>query len=177
MEEESFLSIGGVRFKRLYGMMELDPTPILDDGGDATLLIHEGVEFERTGVIPPVDSTDNAEYKSRTVFASWGSKRKRRSFLAWALQNILRGVSEETTTGVHRLIERMENGSLLFPAINVNDSVTKSKFDNVYGCRHSLVDAIMRATDVLISGNVFLFVVMEMWVRALQSLCEDSTHV
>ncbi|MBM74089.1 MAG: adenosylhomocysteinase [Proteobacteria bacterium] len=128
------------------------PNLILDDGGDATLLIHDGVKFERTGEIPAVESTDNEEYK--VVLSLLHEVRKEKGDRFWhELSKNIRGVSEETTTGVHRLIERMENNSLLFPAINVNDSVTKSKFDNVYGCRHSLIDAIMRATDVLISGK------------------------
>ena len=128
------------------------PNLILDDGGDATLLIHQGVEFEKSGVIPAVDSTDNAEYK--VVLSVLHAVRREKGDTFWHnLAKHIRGVSEETTTGVHRLIERMNDGTLLFPGINVNDSVTKSKFDNVYGCRHSLVDAIMRATDVLISGK------------------------
>jgi len=131
------------------------PNLILDDGGDATLLIHKGIEFERTGTIPAVDSTDNAEFK--VVLSILHAVRAEKGDNFWhELAKDIRGVSEETTTGVHRLIERMNEGTLLFPAINVNDSVTKSKFDNVYGCRHSLVDAIMRATDVLISGKRIL---------------------
>jgi adenosylhomocysteinase len=128
------------------------PNLILDDGGDATLLIHKGIEFERSGTIPAVDSTDNAEFK--VVLSILHAVRSEKGDNFWhELAKDIRGVSEETTTGVHRLIERMNEDTLLFPAINVNDSVTKSKFDNVYGCRHSLVDAIMRATDVLLSGK------------------------
>ncbi len=128
------------------------PNLILDDGGDATLLIHLGVEYERSGTIPAVDSTDNEELK--IILSLLHDVRASKGDGFWhALSKDIRGVSEETTTGVHRLYERQNNGTLLFPAINVNDSVTKSKFDNVYGCRHSLVDAIMRATDVLISGK------------------------
>jgi adenosylhomocysteinase len=128
------------------------PNLILDDGGDATLLIHLGVEYERSGTIPAVDSTDNGELQIILNLLHQVRAEKGDGF--WqALSKDIRGVSEETTTGVHRLYERSQDNSLLFPAINVNDSVTKSKFDNVYGCRHSLVDAIMRATDVLISGK------------------------
>ena len=148
-----FQSIGGVHFKHSFWTDASGPNLILDDGGDATLLIHKGIEFERTGTIPAVDSTDNAEFK--VVLSILHAVRAEKGDKFWhGLAKDIRGVSEETTTGVHRLIERMNEGTLLFPgAINVNDSVTKSKFDNVYGCRHSLVDAIMRATDVLISGK------------------------
>ncbi len=128
------------------------PNLILDDGGDATLLVHLGREYEVSGTIPAVDTADSEEHGCilqllHDVRASAGDK-------FWhELAAPIRGVSEETTTGVHRLYERVDAGTLLFPAINVNDSVTKSKFDNVYGCRHSLVDAIMRATDVMIAGK------------------------
>ena len=125
---------------------------ILDDGGDATLLIHLGVQYERDGTIPAVETADSEEF--RVVLSILHSVREEKGDRFWhELSKNIRGVSEETTTGVHRLVERNNDGSLLFPAINVNDSVTKSKFDNVYGCRHSLVDAIMRATDILISGK------------------------
>jgi adenosylhomocysteinase len=129
------------------------PNLILDDGGDATLLVHKGVEYEKTGVVPAFDAENEAE--------EWGV------ILGLLRQEIakdpqrwtrvaadLRGVSEETTTGVHRLYQMMEAGELLFPAINVNDSVTKSKFDNLYGCRHSLTDGILRASDVMLAGKV-----------------------
>jgi adenosylhomocysteinase len=125
---------------------------LLDDGGDATLLVHKGVEFESAGAVPqPVDS-DPLEYQVilevlRRSLAADGER-----FTRIAAGII--GVSEETTTGVHRLYELARTGDLLFPAINVNDSVTKSKFDNRYGCRHSLIDGINRATDVLIGGKV-----------------------
>ncbi|TAK69137.1 MAG: adenosylhomocysteinase [Actinomycetota bacterium] len=130
----------------------LGPNMILDDGGDATLLVHKGVEFEAAGAVPDTAATDSEEYA--VILASL-----RRSLAAdatrWTrLAPGIRGVTEETTTGVHRLYEMMRAGALLFPAINVNDSVTKSKFDNRYGCRHSLVDGINRATDVLIGGKV-----------------------
>ncbi len=131
---------------------ESGPTLILDDGGDATLVVHMGCEFEESGTIPAVDTAESEEFKS--VLALLHAVRAAKGDRFWRdLASSIRGVSEETTTGVHRLYERVENGTLLFGAINVNDSVTKSKFDNVYGCRHSLVDAIMRATDVLIAGK------------------------
>ena len=128
------------------------PNMLLDDGGDITLLVHKGVEFEKAGVVPPQDSTDNEEYKEvlRVLARSLEADPQRWTRIA---ADIL-GVTEETTTGVHRLYERFKEGSLLFPAINVNDSVTKSKFDNKYGCRHSLVDGINRATDVMLAGKV-----------------------
>jgi len=131
------------------------PNLLVDDGGDATLLIHEGVkaekEFKENGTLPDPDSTDNDEFKIvltliRTVLQQDPQKWTRMAAL-------IHGVSEETTTGVHRLHQMAENNTLLFPAINVNDSVTKSKFDNVYGCRHSLPDGIMRATDVMLAGK------------------------
>ncbi|HET6166898.1 MAG TPA: adenosylhomocysteinase, partial [Marmoricola sp.] len=128
------------------------PNMLLDDGGDITLLVHKGLEFEKAGVVPPQDSTDNEEYKEvlRVLARSLENDPQRWTNIA----NGIKGVTEETTTGVHRLYERFKEGSLLFPAINVNDSVTKSKFDNKYGCRHSLVDGINRATDVMIGGKV-----------------------
>lgn len=128
---------------------------ILDDGGDATLLLHLGVEHERANTLPDLSSAGSEE--ERVIFELIHQVREERGVEFWQkLSADIRGVSEETTTGVLRLVERQANDSLLFPAINVNDSVTKSKFDNVYGCRHSLVDAIMRATDVLISGKRIL---------------------
>ena len=125
---------------------------ILDDGGDATLLVHKGVEFERAGAVPDPSTADNEEFAVvlgllRDVLADDDRRWHR-------MADGLLGVTEETTTGVHRLYQMMESGSLLFPAINVNDSVTKSKFDNLYGCRHSLVDGICRATDVMLAGKV-----------------------
>jgi adenosylhomocysteinase len=128
------------------------PNMILDDGGDATLLVHKGCEFERAGAVPPAEAADSEEAVVvldllRRSLAEDGQRWTR-------LAAGVRGVTEETTTGVHRLYEMQHNGTLLFPAINVNDSVTKSKFDNRYGCRHSLVDGINRATDVLIGGKV-----------------------
>lgn len=127
------------------------PNLILDDGGDATLLVHKGFEFNNKGSVPGLDTTDN---KEEQVILSLLAQLQGIDANFWKpYAETIRGVSEETTTGVHRLYEMQKDGSLLFPGINVNDSVTKSKFDNVYGCRHSLVDAIMRATDVLISGK------------------------
>ena len=128
------------------------PTLIVDDGGDATLLIHLGYEHEQAGTLPDPASTDNAE--EQVIFEMIRAVRADKGNTFWTeMASKLRGVSEETTTGVMRLNERAAAGTLLFPAINVNDSVTKSKFDNVYGCRHSLVDAIMRATDVMLAGK------------------------
>jgi adenosylhomocysteinase len=131
---------------------EAGPNMILDDGGDATLLVHLGVEYEKEGSVPSPDSTDNAElYEILTLLTEQIGQTPTK----WtSVANGVKGVTEETTTGVHRLYERQRDGALLFPAINVNDSVTKSKFDNKYGCRHSLIDGINRATDVLIGGKV-----------------------
>ncbi len=128
------------------------PNLILDDGGDATLLVHKGVEFERAGAVPAASADDSAEYRIvlDTLRASVARDPQRFTRMAPGIV----GVSEETTTGVHRLYELAAAGGLLFPAINVNDSVTKSKFDNTYGIRHSLPDGINRATDVLIGGKV-----------------------
>ncbi len=129
------------------------PDLIVDDGGDATLLIHKGVEFEKTGVVPDFDADNEPE--------EWGVilDLLRRELVGnpgrWQrTADGMIGVSEETTTGVHRLYQMEEAGSLLFPAINVNDSVTKSKFDNIYGCRHSVIDGINRASDVMLSGKL-----------------------
>eukprot|EP00188_Purpureofilum_apyrenoidigerum_P006258 Plantae.Rhodophyta-Purpureofilum_apyrenoidigerum.ctg9402.p1 GENE.Plantae.Rhodophyta-Purpureofilum_apyrenoidigerum.ctg9402~~Plantae.Rhodophyta-Purpureofilum_apyrenoidigerum.ctg9402.p1 ORF type:complete len:491 (-),score=94.84 Plantae.Rhodophyta-Purpureofilum_apyrenoidigerum.ctg9402:215-1687(-) len=131
------------------------PDIIVDDGGDATLLIHEGfkaeVAYEKDGTQPDPGSTDNEELKCVLTIIRDGLKTNPKRWRSMAERLV--GVSEETTTGVHRLIERAREGSLLFPAINVNDCVTKSKFDNVYGCRHSLPDGIMRATDVMLAGK------------------------
>merc|ERR1719316_1795349 len=131
---------------------------LIDDGGDATLLIHKGREFEekfaKDGSLPDPNSTTNPEFKCvlQTIKDSIGADKTK-----WTrMSKICKGVSEETTTGVLRLKEMAAKGELLFPAINVNDCVTKSKFDNVYGCRHSLPDGIMRATDVMIGGKIAL---------------------
>ncbi len=127
------------------------PNMILDDGGDVTLLVHKGVEFEKAGVVPSSDETHSDEYKVilDTLRRSLAEDPQRFTNIAAGIQ----GVTEETTTGVMRLYEFAKAGTLLFPAINVNDSVTKSKFDNLYGCRHSLVDGIFRATDVMLAGK------------------------
>ncbi|HET6728172.1 MAG TPA: adenosylhomocysteinase [Jiangellaceae bacterium] len=128
------------------------PNMLLDDGGDATLLVHKGVEFEKAGSVPEATSTDSPE--KRVVLAALARSLSEDSGRWTAVAEQIKGVTEETTTGVHRLYEMHRDRTLLFPAINVNDSVTKSKFDNRYGCRHSLVDGINRATDVLIGGKV-----------------------
>jgi len=128
------------------------PNLILDDGGDATMLVHKGLEYEKAGAIPETSEDDSEEW---SVFLD-----RLRSIAAedpgffGRIAPAIRGVSEETTTGVHRLYQMLEAGELLFPAINVNDAVTKSKFDNLYGCRHSLIDGINRGTDVMIGGKV-----------------------
>ncbi len=132
------------------------PNMILDDGGDATLLVHKGADYEAAGSIPEPKADDNEEWKAildvlkRTI--NDGSTK-------WSdICNSVKGVTEETTTGVHRLYQMMEAGELRFPAMNVNDSVTKSKFDNLYGCRESLLDGIKRATDVMIAGKICIVV-------------------
>jgi adenosylhomocysteinase len=128
------------------------PNMILDDGGDATLLVHKGREFELAGAVPHPESADSEEY---SVILRLLQRSLTESTTRWTtIAAGIKGVTEETTTGVHRLYEMFNEGQLLFPAINVNDSVTKSKFDNKYGCRHSLVDGINRATDTLIGGKV-----------------------
>jgi adenosylhomocysteinase len=143
--------------ERLFEFTAADGSPagpnmILDDGGDATLLVHKGVQFERAGAVPAATEADSHEYRVilDVLRRSLASNPTRFTDIAAGI----RGVSEETTTGVHRLYEFARSGELLFPAINVNDAVTKSKFDNKYGCRHSLIDGINRATDVLIGGKV-----------------------
>jgi adenosylhomocysteinase len=131
---------------------EEGPNMILDDGGDATLLVHKGTEFEAAGAVPDDAPGDSEEYG---VILALLRKTLAEDPQRWTkIGQGIKGVTEETTTGVHRLYEMTEAGTLLFPAINVNDSVTKSKFDNLYGCRHSLVDGINRATDVMIGGKV-----------------------
>jgi adenosylhomocysteinase len=128
------------------------PNMILDDGGDATLLLHKGVDFEKAGAVPAPKAGDNEEWVAilgvlkRTLEKKPGFWQK--------MADSVKGVTEETTTGVHRLYHMQETGELLFPAMNVNDSVTKSKFDNLYGCRESLIDGIKRATDVMIAGKI-----------------------
>src|SRR5687768_5814355 len=128
------------------------PNMILDDGGDATMLVHLGTEFEKAGAVPADGDDDSDEFK---VVLSVLRRTLAESPSLWTqIGNQIKGVTEETTTGVHRLYQRHEAGTLLFPAINVNDSVTKSKFDNLYGIRHSLIDGINRATDVMIGGKI-----------------------
>jgi len=128
------------------------PNLILDDGGDATMLVHQGVEFNAAGSVPSPDTADSEEFQ--VVLTLLTALQEDDASFWKSLATDLIGVTEETTTGVHRLYQMQEAGDLLFPAINVNDSVTKSKFDNLYGCRHSLVDGIMRATDVMLAGKV-----------------------
>jgi len=128
------------------------PNMILDDGGDATLLVHKGVEFEKAGAVPDAKDGDNEEYVAildvlRRNLPVDNTKWQK-------MAESIQGVTEETTTGVHRLYQMVKAGELLFPAMNVNDSVTKSKFDNLYGCRESLLDGIKRATDVMIAGKI-----------------------
>jgi adenosylhomocysteinase len=128
------------------------PTQIVDDGGDATLLLHKGVEFEAAGKVPLPASGDSEEY---AVVLRLLARELREDPRRWTrVAKDCAGVTEETTTGVHRLYEMQKAGTLLFPAINVNDSVTKSKFDNLYGCRHSLIDGLNRATDVMLAGKL-----------------------
>jgi adenosylhomocysteinase len=129
------------------------PNMLLDDGGDATLLVHRGVEYEKAGAVPAFDEANEPE--------EWGvildllRRSLARDPQRWTrIAAGIKGVTEETTTGVHRLYEMARNGTLLFPAINVNDSVTKSKFDNIYGCRHSVIDGLNRATDVMLAGKL-----------------------
>jgi adenosylhomocysteinase len=127
------------------------PNMILDDGGDATLLVHKGSEYEKAGAVPDPESADSEEFQ---VILRLLTRTLSEDPQKWTkIGERVKGVTEETTTGVHRLYEMQEAGTLLFPAINVNDSVTKSKFDNLYGCRHSLIDGINRATDVMIAGK------------------------
>jgi adenosylhomocysteinase len=128
------------------------PNMILDDGGDATLLVHKGAEFEKAGAVPAAKDGDNEEW---VAILDVLRRNLEKDNTKW--QNIadsIKGVTEETTTGVHRLYEMQKNGELMFPAMNVNDSVTKSKFDNLYGCRESLLDGIKRATDVMVAGKI-----------------------
>jgi len=129
------------------------PNMLLDDGGDATLLVHKGVEFEKAGAVPAFDETSDPEEWGVILGLLRDEQRKHPGRWTRVAAQI-KGVTEETTTGVHRLYEMMKAGTLLFPAINVNDSVTKSKFDNVYGCRHSVIDGLNRATDVMIGGKL-----------------------
>ncbi len=128
------------------------PNMILDDGGDATMLVIKGMEWEKAGKVPAVTADDAEDWREFVALVAASSKQDPGKWTKTA--EAIRGVTEETTTGVHRLYQMQEQGVLPFPAMNVNDSVTKSKFDNIYGCRHSLVDGIMRATDVMLAGKV-----------------------
>jgi adenosylhomocysteinase len=146
LEEYWWCTFQALRFEGGKG-----PNLIVDDGGDATLLVHKGFEFNRAKKVPPASTAGSSE---EAIILGLLAEVQGEDPHYWEpIAQAIRGVSEETTTGVHRLYERQKEGTLLFPAINVNDSVTKSKFDNLYGCRHSLVDAIMRATDVMIAGK------------------------
>jgi adenosylhomocysteinase len=129
------------------------PNMLLDDGGDATLLVHKGAEFEKAGKIPAFDPKNDPE-EWGTILDLLRAEAKNHPGRWTNVAADIKGVTEETTTGVHRLYEMMKAGTLLFPAINVNDSVTKSKFDNIYGCRHSVIDGLNRATDVMLAGKV-----------------------
>ena len=129
------------------------PTLIVDDGGDATLFVHKAYEFEKAGKVPAFNAASEPE-EWGVILTTLRDELKARPGLWTRVATGIRGVSEETTTGVHRLYEMMKAGTLLFPAINVNDSVTKSKFDNIYGCRHSLPDGLARATDVMLGGKL-----------------------
>ena len=129
------------------------PDLIVDDGGDATLLVHKGAEFERAGLVPEFDAEKEPEEWGVILDRLRTGMKKTPTRWTKVAEN-MRGVSEETTTGVHRLYQMQLDGTLLFPAINVNDSVTKSKFDNIYGCRHSVIDGLNRASDVMLGGKV-----------------------
>jgi adenosylhomocysteinase len=129
------------------------PTLIVDDGGDATLFVHKAYEFEKAGKVPAFDEANDPE-EWGVILETIRKELKARPGVWSKVAKGIRGVSEETTTGVHRLYDMMKNGTLLFPAINVNDSVTKSKFDNIYGCRHSLPDGLARASDVMLGGKM-----------------------
>ncbi|HEV7642143.1 MAG TPA: adenosylhomocysteinase [Gaiellaceae bacterium] len=138
--------------ERALGWAEGGPNMILDDGGDATMLVHRGVEFERAGLVPDPATGESEEFR---VFLALLQRVFAEDPRRWSrVAEEIRGVTEETTTGVHRLYQMADAGSLLFPAINVNDAVTKSKFDNLYGCRHSLVDGINRAVDLMLAGKL-----------------------
>jgi adenosylhomocysteinase len=128
------------------------PNMILDDGGDATMLLHKGVEYEKKGAVPDPTTASNPELAIVLGLLQRGLKSSPNRWTK--MSKLIKGVTEETTTGVKRLYKMAQDNELLFPAINVNDSVTKSKFDNLYGCRHSLIDALNRATDVMIAGKM-----------------------
>ena len=147
------------------------PNMILDDGGDATLLVHKGLAFEKQGSVPTATTEDSEEYTVILNLLNAALQKTHAGYWTKTAPNI-QGVTEETTTGVHRLYQMQELGQLLFPAINVNDAVTKSKFDNLYGCRHSLIDGLNRATDVMLSRqDLPLCWVTVTWARAAARAC------
>ena len=152
LEEYWWCTEQALRWPEADALRLARPNMLLDDGGDATLLIHKGVEFEAAGKVPDPSTADNDEYA--VILGVLGRLLGEQPKLWHEVAASVKGVTEETTTGVHRLYQMHEAGTLLFPAINVNDSVTKSKFDNLYGCRHSLIDGINRATDVMIAGKI-----------------------
>ena len=141
-------------FQALHWGDNTGPNLILDDGGDATLVVHKGVECNNSGSVPSSDSASSEDERIILDLLAIIQEHDNQFWTPWA--ETINGVSEETTTGIHRMYQMAKNNSLLFPVINVNDSVTKSKFDNLYGCRHSCVDGIMRATDVMLAGKVAL---------------------
>ncbi len=151
LEEYWWCTEQALRWEEGNGAPE-GPNMILDDGGDATLLVHKGVEFEAAGAVPDPAGADSEEF--RVILSVLGRSLSEDPQRWTNIAASIKGVTEETTTGVHRLYQFAAEGNLLFPAINVNDSVTKSKFDNLYGCRHSLIDGINRGTDVMIGGKV-----------------------
>ncbi len=152
LEEYWWCTEQAVRWPDADGGGGRGPNMILDDGGDVTLLVHKGVEFEKAGKAPAPATADNEEFA--VVLTLLNRTLADEPTLWTEISSGIKGVTEETTTGVHRLYQMETAGTLLFPAINVNDSVTKSKFDNLYGCRHSLIDGINRATDVMIAGKI-----------------------
>jgi adenosylhomocysteinase len=153
------------------------PTLIVDDGGDATLFVHKAYEFEKSGVVPAFDEANDPE-EWGVILDTIRKELKARPGTWSKVAKGIRGVSEETTTGVHRLYDMKKAGTLLFPAINVNDSVTKSKFDNIYGCRHSLPDGLARATDVMLGGKVaVVFGYGEVGKGCAQALRGQGTRV
>ncbi|MBI68881.1 MAG: adenosylhomocysteinase [Phycisphaerae bacterium] len=141
-------------FQALHWGDNTGPNLILDDGGDATLVVHKGIEFNKEGEVPSSDSAGSEDERIILDLLALIQEQNNAFWTPW--EEVINGVSEETTTGIHRMYQMANNNTLLFPVINVNDSVTKSKFDNLYGCRHSCVDGIMRATDVMLAGKVAL---------------------
>ncbi len=152
LEEYWWCTEQALRWPGADGTKTHGPNMILDDGGDATLLVHKGLQFEKQGAVPEATDDDSEEYGH--ILDLLRRLQAEDDQLWHKIAPDIKGVTEETTTGVHRLYQMHEAGQLLFPAINVNDSVTKSKFDNLYGCRHSLIDGINRATDVMMGGKV-----------------------